>query len=85
MLKSNSVAEKNKVRKEQHLALYHRLWTSPDGRAVLADLELMFPEGTLKKTKDGITDPYSSIAAAGSREPIIYIKYLIGKADAPTD
>ena len=47
-------------------------------------LEIHYPENTLQKT-NGIIDPYASIAAAGSREPINHMKHLIGLADAITD
>jgi hypothetical protein len=82
---ANNPREKNELARRRKLALYHRVFTSADGKEILADLDQAYPEETLKRDKEGRTDPFASVAAAGSREPILHIKYLVRKADATTD
>ena len=64
------------VRKKSKL--YHTLFSSPNGKKVLADLEKQFGGTTLKKV-DKVIDPHASIAAAGAREVILYIKQEVMK------
>jgi hypothetical protein len=87
MLSPEQKANREKVEqlKKRKLALYHRVFASTDGKEVLEDLDAVYPETTLRKDEGGRIDEFASIAAAGSREPIIHIKYLVRKADAPTD
>jgi hypothetical protein len=59
---------------EQEAALFERVFSSPDGKKVLAILEREFNGTTLKKSKDGLIDPHASIAAAGCREVLLYIQ-----------
>jgi len=54
---------------------FERLFSSPDGIAVLEDLEYRFNGTTLKK-KEGVIDPYASIAQAGCREVLLYIQQM---------
>jgi hypothetical protein len=54
---------------------FDRVFTSPDGQAVMADLELRFNHTTLKK-HNGVIDPNASIAAAGCREVLLYIQQM---------
>jgi hypothetical protein len=77
--------EKVEQLKKRKLALYHRVFASADGKEVLEDLDAVYPETTIRYDKQGRLDEFASVAAAGSREPIIHIKYLVRKADAPTD
>ena len=63
---------------------YYRLFTSPEAEAVLNDLNRQFNRTTLK-INAGRIDPYDSIAAAGSREVLLYIDYMLEKeSDATT-
>jgi hypothetical protein len=55
--------------------LYTRVFNSPDGEALLDDLEMRFGGTTLKKV-NGTIDPNASIAAAGCREVLIYINLM---------
>jgi hypothetical protein len=55
---------------------YEHVFSSPDGKAVLEDLERQFNGTTLKKDKDGKIDPHASIAAAGCREVLLYIDLM---------
>jgi hypothetical protein len=87
MLRPEQIEKREKVEqlRKRKLALYHRVFTSADGKEILEDLDAVYPETTLRKDEGGRIDEFASIAAAGSREPIIHIKYLVRKADAPTD
>ena len=55
--------------------LYRRVFDSPEGQKVLADLEAMFNGTTLKKAPDKTIDLNASLAAAGCREVVLYIHY----------
>ena len=54
---------------------FERLFSSPDGIAVLEDLDYRFNGTTLKK-RDGLIDPNATIAAAGCREVLLYIQQM---------
>ena len=56
-------------------ALYERVFSSPDGKAVLQHLESVFNGTTLKKV-DGRVDRDASMAKAGSREVLLYIQLM---------
>ena len=57
-------------------AAYQRLFSSPDAEMVLYDLNEVFNKSTLKK-QGGVVDSYASIAAAGSREVLLYIDNMM--------
>ena len=64
---------------------YYHLFTSPEAEAVLLDLNRQFNRTTLK-INAGRIDPFDSIAAAGSREVLLYIDYMLEKeSDATTE
>ena len=71
----------SEIRKERRAlyAVYDRFWNSPDGQIVWADLIALFNNTTLRKGKDGNIDPNASIAAAGSREVLLYIEGMRNK------
>jgi len=54
---------------------FERVFNSPDGKAVLEELEYRFNGTTLKK-HNGLIDPNASIAAAGCREVLLYIQQV---------
>ncbi|GAG20359.1 unnamed protein product [marine sediment metagenome] len=60
---------------------YQRCFTQPDGEFVMEDLYQKF-NGTTLKHKDGVIDPYASIAAGGCREVLLYIEQLMRVNDA---
>ena len=60
-------------------ATYHRFWNTPDGQIVWDDLMRIFNGSTLTKGKDGNVCPHASIAAAGSREVLLYIEGMRNK------
>lgn len=60
---------------------YHLVFTSPDGKFILADLKKIFGGSTLRKV-DGVIDPHASMAASGSREVVDYIFNSMRKDDA---
>ena len=69
------------VQKKQVIlnSAYQRLFNSPDAQLVLDDLNLQFNGTTLKSSPKydkgpKVIDPYTSIAAAGCREVLLYIK-----------
>lgn len=64
-------------------ASYKNLFATPDGKAVLEDLERQFGGTTLRKN-NGVIDPNASIAAAGCREVLLYIENII-KVEEPVD
>lgn len=57
-------------------ALFDRVFSSPDGKAVLDELERQFDGTCLKKDKEGRIDPNATLAAAGCREVLLYIKLV---------
>ena len=67
-------SHKGKDQLAEEAALFDRVFNSPDGKKVLEVLEREFNGTTLKKSKDGFVDPHASIAAAGCREVLLYIK-----------
>ena len=72
--------------KVEHLKLrraYHNLFVQPDAEAVMADLYQRF-NGTTLKHKDGIIDVHASIAAAGPREVLLYIEFMMRDTNATT-
>ena len=64
-------------------ANYQRMFNSPDAEEVMADLYRQF-NGTTLKHKDGVIDPYASIAAAGCREVLLYIELMMRDKNAIT-
>lgn len=54
---------------------YDRVFASPDGQAVLQDLEFHFNGTTLRKV-NGKIDPHASIAAGGCREVLLHIENM---------
>jgi mannose/fructose-specific phosphotransferase system component IIA len=61
---------------------YVAVFQSPDGQAVLADLQTQFGGTTLRKA-DGVIDVHASLAAAGCREVVLYIEAMMRmKTDA---
>lgn len=60
-------------------ATYNRFWNTPDGQIVWNDLMEVFNKTSLRKGKDGNIDPNASIAAAGSREVLLYIEGMRNK------
>lgn len=66
--------DQKEVRRE-----YRDLFASHAGQIVLQDLEAMFSDSTTLRVNkiSGGTDPYASVAAAGGREVIIYIKRMM--------
>ena len=58
------------------LRAYKAVFTSPNGEEVLNDLRRQFGGTTLRKV-DGRVDEFSSIAAAGCREVVLYIEQLV--------
>ena len=68
----------SKAKKEMQRkgAAYERLFTTPDGEFVLADLKREFDASALKKNREGMIDPHASIAAAGSREVLLHIDMM---------
>lgn len=60
---------------EEKGACYSRLFGSPDGEKVFADLIQEFNGTTLKKAPDKTIDSNASLAAAGRRDVILYIHY----------
>lgn len=62
-------------------ANYQRLFNSPDAEPVMEDLYRQF-NGTTLKHKDGVIDPYASIAAAGCREVLLYIELMMREKNA---
>ena len=56
-------------------ATYHRVFTSPDGQKVMDDLDRFFNGDTLI-TQEGRLDPNATIAAAGSRKVLLYIRQM---------
>jgi hypothetical protein len=70
--------EKLDQARSKHLELagtYDRVFVSPDGQAILKDLEFRFNGTTLKK-HEGLIDPNASIAASGCREVLLYISQM---------
>ena len=55
--------------------VYDRVFASPDGQLIMADLEARFGGTTLKKVEK-VIDPHASIAAAGCREVLLYIQQM---------
>lgn len=66
----------DEVRKRllKRAAAFERVFASPDGQEVLAELNLKFNGNTLKATKEGLLDVNASISAAGSRQVLLYIQ-----------
>jgi len=62
---------------------YYRLFTSPEAEVVLLDLNHQFNRTTLR-INSGRIDPYDSIAAAGSREVLLYIDTMLEKESNAT-
>jgi hypothetical protein len=54
---------------------FERVFSSPDGKTILEELEFRFNGTTLKK-HNGLIDPNASIAAAGCREVLLYINQM---------
>ena len=69
----------------QKARLFESVFSSPDGQKVLAALEQEFGYSTLKKDPNGRIDPHASIAAAGSREVLVYIHNLRKHTHAPAE
>lgn len=57
-------------------AAYQRLFTMPEAELVMKDLERQFNYTTLKIV-NGAVDVHASMAAAGSREVLLYIDYMM--------
>ncbi len=53
---------------------YRMLLNTQPGKIIMADLETVFGETTLKTGPDGMVDINASIAASGAREVLLYIK-----------
>jgi len=63
---------------------YRLLFEQPNAQMVLEDLNEKFNQNTLRK-KDGVIEPYASIAAAGCREVLLYIDWMMRNNDATTE
>ena len=77
-MKSVSNRDKLADARNKHLEIagtFDRVFSSPDGQAILKDLEFRFNGTTLKK-HEGLIDPHASIAAAGCREVLLYIAQM---------
>jgi len=55
---------------------YQQVFKGPNAELVMKDLEAQFNRTTLRKV-NGVIDPYSSIAAAGCREVLLYIDQMM--------
>jgi hypothetical protein len=78
-------ASEQKERLRKKAGAYHKLFTGPNAKYVLEDLNNQFNRGCLRKSPDGSIDPNASIAAAGSREVLLYIDDMMRIADATTE
>ena len=70
--------------KKEHLALcraYRSLFLSPDAKLVMLDLKQKFYGTTIRKV-DGKVDPHGSMSAAGAREVLIYIEFMMREKNA---
>lgn len=65
---------------EKRLKAYRAVFTGPNGQAVLDDLTSQFGGTSLKKV-DGEIDVNATLAAAGAREVVLYIKQCLDLAD----
>ena len=77
-MKSVSNRQKLDQARSKHLEIagtFDRVFSSPDGEAILKDLEFRFNGTTLKK-HEGLIDPHASIAASGCREVLLYIAQM---------
>jgi hypothetical protein len=73
--------------KTEHLALrraYRTLFLSPDAERVMADLYKKF-NGTTIRVVDGRMDTHASDAAAGAREVLLYIEFMMREKNATTN
>lgn len=73
--------EQAKERLLKKKAAYQAFFNTPNGKIILEDLNLAFGQSTLRKGSQGC-DPYASIAAAGSREVVLYIEYMLKESDS---
>ena len=74
-----------KAKRARIKAAYQRLFMMPEAELVMRDLDEQFNQSTLKRQGNTV-DPYGSIAAAGSREVLLYIDYMMEKeSDAVTE
>ena len=72
--------------KKEHQALrraYFNLFSSPDAEKILDDLDHRF-NGTTIRNVDKVMDVNASIAAAGAREVLLYIDFMMRNEDATT-
>jgi hypothetical protein len=69
-----------KAEAARRAAMYHHVFTSPDGQKVLDDLQRQFGGTTLRK-HEGVIDPNASLAAAGCREVVLYIQLMMEKSN----
>lgn len=63
---------------KKRAAAYHSVFSGPNAKVVLEDLNRQFNGTTLKKVND-VIDPNASIAAAGCREVLLYIDNMVTK------
>ena len=79
--KAAILADQQKVQKEL-ASMYHSLFSTKEGAALLEDLERLFAgHSILKKDPTGKIDAEATIASAGSYEVISYIKRQITNGD----
>jgi hypothetical protein len=73
------------VRKERAnlIRAYEHVLNGPDAELVMDDLASRFNGSTLRAI-DKVIDPYASIAAAGAREPYLYMDAM-RKTNAPSE
>ena len=67
--------EKAQAKLAKRASAFARVFASPDGQEILKDLEFRF-NGTALKKKDGLIDPYATVAMAGCREVLLYIDHM---------
>ena len=72
------------MQSEEYLKVRHayaNVFSTPDGKVVLDDLNEMFSSDTLMTIEQRI-DPYACIAAAGAHKAVLYIQEMMEKVDA---
>lgn len=74
MIRNYMRSSANRARQDSKAALYHQVFSSPNGQEVLRDLEQTFGIA-LKKSEDGRVDPHATLAAVGARSVIDHINF----------
>lgn len=64
--------------RKKYLA-YQHVFSSPEGRTVLEDLKQHFYNPSMIVKKNGVVEPYTTVALCGSRDVVVHILDILGQ------